>query len=162
MDRKKTLDLLKKNENKETNYGESTKNIFLYKPFADNDVLTACCTEKTCFMLLRNGILLSWGEPCCTLGRIKDESSQESSYNPFPVKFFNSPTKIVDIACGFNHCLARGINYKVFSWGSNSHGQVTLCIYIKLGLNDFPQSQTSEKEELNEIQYFNEYVIIMK
>ena len=98
----------------------TVKNIFSYKPFADNDVLTVMATEKTAFMLLRNGIVLSWGQNWCTLGRKLADSTQDS-YIPMAIKF---GTKIVDLACGNNHCLARGANFKVYSWGNNSHGQV--------------------------------------
>jgi len=116
---KKITDSKKDGKDKDIGYLQA-KNIFSYKPFADNDVLIISCTEKTSIMLLRNGVVLSWGEFGCTLGRKLGDSTNDS-YTPMPVKF---PTKIVDIACGNMHCLARGSNFKIYSWGSNSHGQV--------------------------------------
>jgi len=97
-----------------------SKNILAYKPFSENDVLTVCCTQKTVLMLLRNGTVFSWGELCGTLGRKLSDSTVDT-FIPMPIKF---PTNIVDLACGINHCLARGVNFKVYSWGNNSHGQV--------------------------------------
>ena len=118
------------------------KNIFGYSPFKDNDVLHVIYTVYNIIMLLKNGTCVSWGLNRMTLGRRCTEANVDS-YIPMAIKF---PTKIVDIACGRNHVLTRGANFKVYSWGSNSHGQ--------LGLSGFPVNSNSDKDEPSEIQTF--------
>jgi len=86
----------------------------------------AANTEETVYLLLKNGILLSWGEKSFTLGR-KCKSSVFDCYIPKEIEFKN---RIVDIVCGKKHCLARSTNYEVFSWGSNEFGQVFNFINI--------------------------------
>jgi alpha-tubulin suppressor-like RCC1 family protein len=105
-----TLVTLKQNKN----------NVFKYNPFSENDVLLVCYTTLNVIMLLRNGTVVSWGLNRATLGRRCVDSSADS-YLSFPIYF---PTKIVDIACGRDHCLARGADFKVYSWGFNNYGQV--------------------------------------
>ena len=77
-------------------------------------------TEETIFLLLRNGKLLSWGDPSFTLGR-KCKNAGVDCYLPMEI-IFKKP--ILDIACGKNHCLVRCNNHEVYSWGSNECGQV--------------------------------------
>jgi alpha-tubulin suppressor-like RCC1 family protein len=119
------LDVLKPKITKRLRVDEKTlstsnKNIFGYSPFKDNDILHVIYTVDNIILLLRNGTCISWGINRCTLGR-RCTNSDSDSYRPMPIRF---PTKIVDIACGRNHCLARGTNFKVYSWGSNNCGQV--------------------------------------
>ena len=59
-------------------------------------------------------------EKAKTLGR-KTGESKVACYFPFSLKL---PTKAIDIACGREHCLAKGLNHVIYSWGSNSYGQV--------------------------------------
>ena len=94
--------------------------VFSYLPFEENDVLTVGCTLKNVIVLLRNGSLCSWGDNGNTLGRKINEAKTEC-YIPFPIK---PKVTFVDLACGREHCIARSDNYRVFSWGSNSMGQV--------------------------------------
>ncbi len=96
------------------------KNIFNYTPFENNDILHVIYTLGNIIVLLRNGNCFSWGLNRSTLGR-RCTNSDNDSYIPLGIRF---PTKIVDIACGRNHCLARGANFKAYSWGVNTHGQV--------------------------------------
>jgi alpha-tubulin suppressor-like RCC1 family protein len=127
--------------------GEKTA-FFSYSPFNMNDILAVECCSKTVVMLIKNGIVITWGDNCNTLGRKSGEYRSES-YIPNSLKL---SIKIVDIACGKDHCMMRGNNYKVYSWGSNSCGQ--------LGLSGFPMNPNSEKEEPSEILAFEVATII--
>jgi len=85
-------------------------------------------TEETNFMLLKNGRVLSWGPQSFTLGR-KCKSAINENYVPREIEF---KTKILDIACGKNHCLAKNEYYEVYSWGSNEFGQVFQKYFFKI------------------------------
>ncbi len=80
--------------------------------------------NKCTFLLLKNGVLLSWGGPNSLkiLGRKCKITADESGipmYIPFP-----NNLKIIEITCGENHCLAKSITGEIISWGDNSLGQV--------------------------------------
>ena len=128
-------------DNESSNINNKQK-IFVYSQFHDNDVLHVVYTIENIIMLLRNGTCVTWGKNQATLGR-KCEDSSMDSFLPFPLKI---STKIVDLVCGRNHCLARGLNFKVYSWGINSCGQ--------LGLSGLAIADTSEKDLPTEIQAF--------
>lgn len=98
------------------------RNIFDYDQFQNNDILTCSYTTVNVIMLLRNGTCISWGLNRATLGR-RCMDANVDSYLPYPIKF---PVRVVDIVCGRDHCLARGTDYKVYSWGFNNYGQVIL------------------------------------
>lgn len=112
----------KKSDNQTINTKVSKRNIFGYNPFNENGVLQISATMETTLLLLKNGTVVSWGKNSSTLGR-RCKDANVDSYLSYPIKF---STKIIDIACGRRHCLARGIDYKVYSWGFNEYGQV--CI----------------------------------
>jgi alpha-tubulin suppressor-like RCC1 family protein len=101
---------------------KTIKNISTYSPISDNDILTVNCTDMTIFVLLNTGTLLSWGKNNAAIGRYCLNVNTDS-YIPKPVK---SQIPIIDITCGVNHCLARGTNFKVYSWGYNLYGQVII------------------------------------
>jgi alpha-tubulin suppressor-like RCC1 family protein len=112
---------------------------FDFMPFTENDVLTVEYTSKSIFMLLKNGTVITW--------RISNQGGVKKFYDakntlrlPQQVKF---PVTVVDVVCGREHCLAKGRNNKIYSWGSNSYGQ--------LGLIGFPTNPNSEKGEPSEI-----------
>ena len=113
-----------------------------YTPFRDNDVLTVENTNDSILILLRNGNLLSWGEANPTLGRRHNDSND--TLKPGLLKF---KKKIVDISCGRDHCIAKSEEFKVYTWGNNSHGQLGLC--------SFPMNAGSSKEEPTEINTFS-------
>lgn len=117
---KKTINTVTKKTMQSHSMISREGDIFNYSPFRDNDILHVIYTTYNIILLLRNGTCVSWGSNRSTLGR-RCTDSDADSYLPHPIKF---PTKIVDIACGRNHCLARGSNFKVYSWGQNSFGQV--------------------------------------
>lgn len=92
-----------------------------YAPFLENDVLLIKSTSKTIMALLRNGTVVTFGEESNTLGRRLIDTKMDS-FIPCPLTI---ATKIIDIACGREHCIAKGVNYKIYTWGSNSYGQVS-------------------------------------
>jgi alpha-tubulin suppressor-like RCC1 family protein len=105
---------------------------FRYDPFTENDVLAITNTYKSVFILLKNGNIFTFN----------GENSDKNKLNSRVARPLKTPTKIIDLACGHDHCLARGSNYAVYSWGSNDSGQ--------LGLSNFNAS-FSRKEEPTEI-----------
>lgn len=112
---------------------------FDYMPFAENDVLTVENTSKSIFMLLKNGTVISL--KISNQGGFKKYNENKNNFGiPQQVKFTVS---VVDVVCGKDHCLAKGKNNKIYSWGSNSYGQ--------LGLIGFPTNPNSEKGEPSEI-----------
>jgi alpha-tubulin suppressor-like RCC1 family protein len=117
--------------------------IFVYEPNKNNDVLTIGYTVQNLIMLLKNGVCITWGMNRSTLGR-RCQDSQADSYVPKPIKI---PAKVVDVVCGRQHCLARGVNYKVYCWGYNTHGQ--------LGLSGLSNKSSLEQDEPAEIQTFS-------
>ncbi len=96
------------------------RSIISYSPTDENSVLTVRSTEYNVLVLLNNGTVLSWGRNNAALGRQCVDANVDS-FIPYPIK---APVAIVEIACGISHCMARGINFKVYSWGYNSYGQV--------------------------------------
>jgi alpha-tubulin suppressor-like RCC1 family protein len=118
------------------------KNFFNYNPFEDNHFLHVAYTVENIIVLLKNGQIISWGRNVCTLGRKLDKTNTDS-YIPGQIKI---SVKIVDIVAGRCHVLARGSNFKVYSWGKNNMGQ--------LGISGFPTLSSSETDEPSEIQTF--------
>jgi alpha-tubulin suppressor-like RCC1 family protein len=96
---------------------EDADRAFTYKPNLDNDILVVESANKMFYLLVRNGTLISWGEPGEYLGRNKE-------YRGNHIGIITTPVKIVNISCGKEHILAKGINHKIYSWGSNTLGQV--------------------------------------
>jgi alpha-tubulin suppressor-like RCC1 family protein len=96
------------------------KNIISYSSVTHNDILIVKSTEFNILILLNTGNVLSWGKNNACLGRPCVDANVDC-FIPYPIK---TAIAIVDIACGISHCLARGVNFKVYSWGYNSYGQV--------------------------------------
>ena len=113
--------------------------VFLFSPFNENEILTVEHTNKSMYILLKTGTLISWkAETQSANKRILEQKSKTRI--PIQVKF---QTSVIDIVCGRDHCIAKGHNNKIYSWGSNSFGQ--------LGLTGFPMNPNSEKGEPTEI-----------
>jgi alpha-tubulin suppressor-like RCC1 family protein len=102
------------------------RNIMSYSSISENDVLTVKSTEFNVLVLLNTGTVLSWGRNNAALGRQCVDANVDC-FIPYPIKL---PVPIVEIACGISHCLARGINFKVYSWGYNSYGQVIIDLIL--------------------------------
>lgn len=112
--------------------------VFKYIPFLENDVILIQHTQKTVFILLKNGTILYFFP--------EGNSNKINVYDNKNFLIPNSikiPTKISDLACGYDHCLALGVNSKIYSWGSNSYGQ--------LGLPDVLVDNEARKDEPSEI-----------
>jgi alpha-tubulin suppressor-like RCC1 family protein len=87
--------------------------VFHYRPFGNNDVLCVECTDTEIVMLLKNGTVMAWGcDPA--FGSVKIDTTWDFVYQ------LNIPTKVVNISCGRDHIMAKGIHSKIFSWGSNN------------------------------------------
>jgi alpha-tubulin suppressor-like RCC1 family protein len=91
--------------------------IFHYRPFRENDVLCAESTENEIIMLLKNGTVIAWGcDPA--FGSMKIDTAWDFAYQ------LNIPTRVVNISCGRDHIMAKGINHRIYSWGSNNYNQL--------------------------------------
>lgn len=103
-------------------YNEIKQNSVLkYDPYENNYVLLVKNTSDNILLLLKNGVVLSWGINSSTLGR-NIKTINEAA---IPCEII-IPYKIIEIATGNEHVLALGENKKVFSWGRNTKGQLGL------------------------------------
>jgi alpha-tubulin suppressor-like RCC1 family protein len=104
-----------------TNRGRGEKSAALdFNPFQLVDIMNIDCTNKTVIVLLKNGTVVSWGEESNTLGRKIIDYKVDTGI-PMQIK---NLSKITDLVCGREHCLAKAVDFKIYSWGSNSYGQV--------------------------------------
>jgi alpha-tubulin suppressor-like RCC1 family protein len=97
--------------------------VFAYSPLYDKKlesfVLSSEFTGQNCYLLLKNGILIRLDPD--ENGKKQVDGLMQDTLIPYQIK---CPTKIVDVVCGRDHCLAKGKNYRVYSWGNNNYGQV--------------------------------------
>ncbi|XP_061576509.1 probable E3 ubiquitin-protein ligase HERC6 [Cololabis saira] len=88
------------------------------------DVVAISCGQDHSLALSASGHVFSWGKGGDgQLGMLLE--SQSSSFRPSRVPLPLS-IRIVQVACGNSHSLALTTGGDVFSWGSNSHGQLGL------------------------------------
>jgi hypothetical protein len=85
-----------------------------------------CCGSSFSLALSQSGIVYVWGNNCGI-------GSEENRLTPFEVKFpfERKEDKIIAIAAGYHHSLALTNYGQVFSWGSNTFGQLgrgKICI----------------------------------
>ncbi|XP_038150831.1 probable E3 ubiquitin-protein ligase HERC6 [Cyprinodon tularosa] len=88
------------------------------------DVVAMACGQDHCLALCVSGQVFSWGsgdDGQLGLGTPPPCSNQRPSRVPIPM-----PIQIVQVACGNAHSLALTKGGDVFSWGSNSRGQLGL------------------------------------
>ncbi|XP_050536005.1 probable E3 ubiquitin-protein ligase HERC4 isoform X1 [Daktulosphaira vitifoliae] len=90
----------------------------------DSLVMTnVACGEAHSMALNEWGQLYTWGSDShCQLGR---ETADEIQLKPKIVKSLGS-VFIVQISCGYRHCLALTNHGELYSWGSNEFGQLGL------------------------------------
>lgn len=81
-------------------------------------------TENCHFFHLKNGNVLSWSDSYDTLGR-KCSKTGEDRLDLLPVTF-PKKLKIINLSCGKRHCIAKSDNNQIYTWGSNSLGQVLI------------------------------------
>lgn len=97
---------------------------FNYDPYfnqeIENSILNIDFTSKSCYILIKNGILIKVSNDDRTSKKLHEKSIEESL---IPTQI-NIPTKIINFACGKSHCLAKGANGRIYSWGFNNFGQV--------------------------------------
>lgn len=78
-------------------------------------------------VLYEDGELYSWGickKGCLGLGKSKIRTSENNHLERIPIR-----EKVVEIAVGTNHVLARTVSGAVYAWGNNNKGQVTEINY---------------------------------
>ena len=93
-----------------------------YNEFDENAVLTVQTTQNMLFILLKNGIVVTHS---FEKKNSKRKINLDVGGGSIP-QMVNIKTRLVDLVCGRVHCLAKGLDSKVYSWGSNSHGQLGL------------------------------------
>ncbi|KAM4743192.1 putative E3 ubiquitin-protein ligase HERC4 isoform 2-T2 [Anableps anableps] len=94
------------------------------------DVVAMACGQDHCLALCRSGQVFSWGaEGDGQLGLVPGHpcNNQRPSQVPIPM-----PIQIIQVACGNSHSFALTKGGDVFSWGSNSHGQLGLGKQVAL------------------------------
>ena len=83
-----------------------------------------------------NSKVYGWG--CNAFGQLGVEPKKlEQSYEWIPIKALDKK-RVVEIACGAHHCLARTDLGLVFSWGSNSKGQCGMALNRPLRIEPQP------------------------
>lgn len=99
--------------------------VINYSPFYESDhafILDISLSEDTAYVTLRNGVVL----------KIVNDKDQDLKTNEELMKLNKIPnsikisTRIIDLVCGKEHCLAKGRNNLVYSWGKNTYGQLGL------------------------------------
>lgn len=101
--------------------------LFVFNPYKkENDqiILKIEETKKNAIILLRNGSLISLPFHVKTKYLANEEPEHQIP------RVLNVQTKIINISCGLEHTLAKGRDYNVYSWGSNSKGQLGLSLPI--------------------------------
>ncbi|XP_036006079.1 probable E3 ubiquitin-protein ligase HERC6 isoform X1 [Fundulus heteroclitus] len=94
------------------------------------DVVSLACGQDHCLALCQSGQVFSWGAGNNgQLGLVKGHpcNNQRPSQVPIPMAI-----QIIQVACGNSHSLALTKGGDVFSWGSNSHGQLGLGKEVSL------------------------------
>ncbi|KAM6932914.1 LOW QUALITY PROTEIN: putative E3 ubiquitin-protein ligase HERC6 [Xenentodon cancila] len=85
------------------------------------DVVAISCGQDHCLALCGSGHVFSWGAGGDGQLGVLQNSICKPSRVPLP-----SSIRIIQVACGNSHSLALTKGGDVFSWGSNSHGQLGL------------------------------------
>ncbi|CAG6004363.1 unnamed protein product [Menidia menidia] len=89
-----------------------------------DNVVALACGQDHCLALCASGHVFSWGAgEAGQLGIFPQP--QGNTYRPSKVPI-PMPIGVVQVACGKCHSLALTKGGDVFSWGSNSHGQLGL------------------------------------
>ncbi|XP_076648842.1 RCC1 and BTB domain-containing protein 1-like isoform X1 [Halictus rubicundus] len=93
-----------------------------------NFVVDIACGNDHSMVLTSNGMVYAWG--MCVDGQTGSGSlcaSQSYLATPNEVKLDSTfPMRFLNISCGARHSVAVTCNGQVYSWGSNSHGQLGL------------------------------------
>ena len=84
------------------------------------------CGKNFVIFLSDTGLIYSYGKN--TKGQLGLEDYKERNTPTLNELLVRDGERIIDVACGFKHTIALGVNGKVFSWGSNSNGQCGIDI----------------------------------
>ncbi|XP_027135920.1 probable E3 ubiquitin-protein ligase HERC6 isoform X1 [Larimichthys crocea] len=86
------------------------------------DVVLMACGQDHCVVVCTSGNVFSWGEDeDGQLGLPLNQLCNRDRPSRVPIPM---PLPVIQVACGNSHSLALTIGGDVFSWGSNSHGQL--------------------------------------
>lgn len=83
-------------------------------------ITKVACGQDFTMALTNKGRILSWGNNAN--GQL-GHSTLDMIHRPRNIKFFND-IHVIQVSCGMQHSLALTIDGRLFSWGSNSHGQL--------------------------------------
>lgn len=93
-------------------------------PGVESLVMTsAACGEAHSMALNEWGQLYTWGSDSC--GQLGLETDEGILYKPKIVKSLASML-LVQISCGYKHCMALTNHGELYTWGSNEFGQLGL------------------------------------
>ncbi|XP_060043786.1 probable E3 ubiquitin-protein ligase HERC6 isoform X1 [Erinaceus europaeus] len=81
------------------------------------------CGKEHSLAVCHKGRVFAWGAG--SQGQLGTGDTPEVIHTPLKIKF-HSAVKIIQVSCGQYHSLALSEDSQVFSWGSNSHGQLGL------------------------------------
>lgn len=82
--------------------------------------VSICCSHSSSFAVMNTGEVYGWGYNGNGQLGIGSTANQLS---PIRISNFNG-IKVVKLACGYSHVLALTDEGTMYSWGSNSHGQL--------------------------------------
>ncbi|XP_054996003.1 probable E3 ubiquitin-protein ligase HERC6 [Sorex araneus] len=81
------------------------------------------CGRDHCLAVARSGRVFAWG--ACSEGQLGIGEVTASVHIPRTIKSLKG-IRIIQVSCGDHHSLALTEGGQLFSWGSNSHGQLGL------------------------------------
>lgn len=90
-----------------------------YSPF----ILAIEFTQRDAYFLLKNATVIRLSQDNASSLSSSSIKREEFQYRD-EFDHIKLPTKIVDISCGNEHTLAKGKDRKIYSWGSNTYGQL--------------------------------------
>ncbi|CAH1793710.1 unnamed protein product, partial [Owenia fusiformis] len=112
------------NDNGQLGHDKSCKKPEQISALEAQTIVSTACGAGHSVALTDKGGVLSWGDNTYgQLGRVT--ADYDAQKVPKLVKF-PVPYSIIQVVCGYDHCLALTKDGRVFTWGSNSHGQLGL------------------------------------
>jgi len=87
------------------------------------NVRSVACGEFHSMAINEWGQVFSWG--CAHFGQLGHGNCDQEVRSPKIIRSL-ATNFVVQISCGYRHCLALTNNGQLFSWGNNDHGQLGL------------------------------------
>ena len=110
-----------RNDKGQLGIGTKDSSSLVAKPVPQlTDVITVNAWNDTWAAITRDGQLYMWGYNY--YGQLGDGTSI-NAYSPIQPKF-EEPVRIAQVAIGTSHTVALSTDGQVYTWGSNSHGQM--------------------------------------